>query len=99
MQQMTDNHVPFNPRRVVMARPRKRRKRWRPNWGILWVIVALLGITWLLHNIEPAVTWEELMNYLHVHNRERYSQLAILCIILTTICALWRIVKGKKDDS
>ena len=99
MQQVTGNHVPFDPRRVVMVQPRKRRKRWRPNWAILWVIVALLGITWLLHHIEPAVTWEDVMDYLHVHNRERYSQLAVLGIILTAICFAWQIAKGNKDDS
>lgn len=68
------------------------------QFQIGWILVplALLGMAYLLRHTSPAVTWERVMDLLHVHNRERYTQLFHLCLALTFIVAAVRIL-GRKD--
>lgn len=66
---------------------------------ISWLLVPLciLGMWYLLNHVSPVLQWESVMDFLNVHNRELYTRLAILCLILFFIVAAVRIL-GKKDD-
>lgn len=66
------------------------------QWGWILVPLAVLGMAYLLGHTRPAVTWEHIMDLLHVHNRERYTMLLHLCLALTFVVAAIRIL-GRKD--
>jgi len=63
-----------------------------------WVLIplALLGMAYVLRNTSSVVTWEQIMDLLHVKNRERYTMLFHLCLALTCVVAAIRIL-GRKD--
>lgn len=90
----------FDPRRVVVVRPRKRHKRQRFRWEIVWVALTLLGAAWLLQNIEcnPSMGWERVMDALHVQNRQRYTQMACWGVVLCGIAAIVRILRSQEDE-
>jgi len=68
------------------------------QWGWVLVPLAVLGMAYLLGHTKPAVTWEQIMDFLHVHNRERYTMLLHLCLALTFVVAAARILGHKKKD-
>jgi hypothetical protein len=83
------------PQRVEPpAPPPKRQFQWA------WVLgpLAVLGMAYLLGHTKPAVTWEQIMDLLHVHNRERYTMLLHLCLALTFVVAAVRILSRKNKD-
>jgi len=94
---MTDTrqgHESQPPNRMTEA-PRPEPKE---GFRLEWVLIplALLGMVYLLGHTEPAVTWEQIMDLLHVKNRERYTMLFHLCLALTCVVAAIRIL-GRKD--
>jgi Ni/Fe-hydrogenase subunit HybB-like protein len=84
------------PRKVVMSRPRKKA---RFKWGIVIVPAVLLLAYWVGANIAVGVSWNSVMGALHVHNRQRYTQLACLGLVCVAVVAIARILRKKKDDS
>lgn len=80
------------------VRPRRRRKHWRPNWEILWIGLAVIASVWLVNSVEPGVRWGEIMDYLNVHDRERYSQLCTLGLLLVGASLVWRICRGGGEE-
>ncbi|MBN1509498.1 MAG: hypothetical protein JW955_21805 [Sedimentisphaerales bacterium] len=70
--------------------PRKR-VRWRIVWGALLVVAVL----YVLANVEGSVTWNSIMDSLHVRNRERYTALFLLGCAVTACCAIGRILRDK----
>jgi hypothetical protein len=77
--------------------PRQEQPRYvfRTSW--LLVPIALFGMYYLLANIRPVLKWNNIMNILHVHNRQRYTSLGILCLIIIFIVAAAKII-GTKDE-
>ena len=100
MQQMPRNYPNFDPRfRMQQQRqqqPPAPRRRWRFRWGIVWVVLAILGAVWFLNGVEVAAfEWEDVMRALHVPRRahDRYTRFAVLAIVgiaLTLIVKVWR---------
>jgi hypothetical protein len=76
-----------------MDTPPQRQPEFRTEW--ILVPLALLGMFYLLHHIDPAITWEEVMNLLSVQDRQRYTMLFHLCLVLTCIVIAVRIAGGK----
>ncbi len=68
------------------------------QWGWVLVPLAVLGTAYLLGHTRPAVTWEQVLDLLHVHNRERYTMLLHLCLALTFVVAAVRILGRKNKD-
>lgn len=64
--------------------------------GWLLVPISLFGMYWLLSNIRPVLKWDDVMNILHVHNKERYTSLGILCVIIICIVAITKITGTKE---
>jgi hypothetical protein len=69
------------------------------TFRISWLLVPLciLGMWYLLSHVHPVLEWEAVMDFLNVHNRERYTRLAVLCLTLIFIVATVRIL-GRKND-
>ena len=65
--------------------------------GWLLAPLCILGMWYLLNHVQPVLKWDTVMDFLHVHNRERYTMLGILCLVLIFIVAVVRIT-GRKDD-
>lgn len=79
--------------RVVYVRRRPRRPRRRFHWFLLAVPLVILSAVWLGQGIQPAATWEEVMDALNVRSRERYTQLATLGVLITAGLAVSRVVR------
>ena len=63
-----------------------------------WILVPLciLGMLYVLSHIQPVLKWDAVMDFLNVHNRERYTMIGVLCLVLICIVAVVRII-GRKD--
>ncbi len=78
--------------------PKPKPPRWR--FRISWVAVpaAIIAAIWFIHGATPAFTFEDLMDQLHVQNRERYVDLVTLGLILVVITLVVRICRTKKEE-
>ena len=65
---------------------------------IEWVLVplCLLLMLYILSHIRPVISWQDVMNYLNVHNNERYTMLGHLCLIGILVVAAVKIFSGKR---
>ena len=82
-----------------IPQPPQREQQPKYVFRISWLLAPLcvLGMWYLLSHIHPVLQWESVMDFLNIHNHERYARLAILCLVLIFIVAAVRIL-GKKDD-
>lgn len=64
------------------------------------MLAAILLAAWLVSGIEPAGSWDDLMDFLSVtKNRGRYTMLAVAGVVATVIVAVARILGyGRKED-
>ena len=90
----------FRPPQQDDARQRRQRRppRRRFNWAFVLVPAAILPVFWIINGIEPAGTWDDVMDFLNVKNRERYTMLC--CLGLGVVAVVWvvRILRGKGDE-
>ena len=68
--------------------------QFRPAWII--VPLCMVGMFCLLMRVQPVISWDSVMEFLGVKNKERYTSLMLLCLTLTFIVAAVRIL-GRKD--
>ena len=85
------------PTAQVPPEPQEPKRRFR----IAWVLapLSLLGMFYILGYIQPVLSWDDILDLLHVKNRERYSMLFVLGLLVTGAVAV-RCIWGnnKKDD-
>ena len=90
----------FHGQRPMIARPRRKRRkppqRWRPKWSILLVPAAILLGAYVISHIEPAFTWDQVMRELGIRNRERYTMLMCLGLVIVGIVAIARVLRDDK---
>jgi hypothetical protein len=62
-----------------------------------WVLVpvCLLLMAYILHHIQPVISWEQIMESLHLEDPERYTRLGHLCLVGILVVAAARILSGK----
>jgi|GEM_PF-2641297 len=68
-------------------------RQFRSEW--IWIPVAILGMAYFLSHIQPVLVWDRIMDALHVHDKQRYTQLAIWGIVLVFITITIRLLKRK----
>ena len=68
-------------------------RQFRSEW--IWIPLAILGTVYFLSHIQPVLIWDQIMDGLHVHNKERYTRLAVLGIVLVFITIVVRLFKRK----
>jgi len=83
-----------HPYRAARESPRQEPKQ-RFLWGWILAPLAVLGMAYMLQHTSPAVTWTQIMDLLHVHNRERYTMLFHLCLALILVVATVRILRHR----
>ncbi len=79
---------------VKLPRPKRRSRRFR--WELIVLPASLYGLWWLLSTIKPAFSWDDFLNLIHIKDKQRFSQLAILGISICSICAVMRVWLRKK---
>ena len=101
MAKMSNNNQGTQFQRVQQQPQQMPQREPQPRYvfRISWLLVplCLLGMWYLLSHVSPVLEWGSVMNFLNVHNRELYTRLAILCLVLIFVVAAVRIL-GKKDD-
>ena len=85
----------------VQPRPRRPRPRRLNLWQWMhlgWVLVPIVLIVaaWLATGIEVGVTWNQVMDMLAVHNKEAYTRLALLGLLVVAIVAIAKILRENK---
>ena len=109
MTQLPQPRMPRGPYRQgpqpmpVQPRPRRPRPRrlnfWqRMHWG--WILAPLLLVlaAWLATGIEAGVTWNQVMDMLAVHNKEAYTRLALLGLLVVAFVAIAKILREQRRD-
>lgn len=87
-------HRPARNRSPRPTKSRAPRRRFR--WELIGVPLAIWGFCWFLRATKPVLGWPGVMRLLKVENTERYSQLAVLGIVVCVICALVRIWRPRR---
>ena len=88
-----DNEKPENKK---MTQPEQPGWGWQFNTAWILVPLVLLGMAYLLTSVRSSIAWEEVMDFLGVsQDRAAYTRLFHLCLALTFIVAVVRIM-GKK---
>ena len=87
---MAKETPPQEPRRNEPPPPADQ-YRLRP--GCLLVPLTLIVLYVFLRSIAPVLSWNRVMDVLNVHDRQRYTMLALLCLSLILIAAIWRILR------
>ncbi|TFG71673.1 MAG: hypothetical protein E4H27_04110 [Anaerolineales bacterium] len=88
-----DNEKPAS-RKVI--EPEQPKQEWQFNMGWILVPLVLLGMAYMFSNSRSSITWEYIMDILNVHNRERYTMLFHLGLVIVFIVAAVRIL-GRKE--
>ena len=71
----------------------KERYQLRLGWLILPVL--LLAMYAFLKSIAPVLSWDQVMDWLGVSgDRERFTMMTILMLVLILITAIWRILRS-----
>ena len=87
-------------RRPVVVRPRRRRRkqpeRWRPKWSILLVPAALLLGAYVIAHIEPAFTWDDIMDACAIERRDRFSNLFVAGVVIVGIVSVARVLRDHR---
>ncbi len=90
----------FRPPQQAYRRRRKQARRRKFNWAIVLVPAAVLILLWIISGIEPSGTWDDVMDFLNVKSREKYTLLMCLCLVCVAIIWIARIFrKDSKDET
>ena len=66
---------------------------------IVHIFLACLLAAWFMHNIDPVLGWDDIVNLLGVKRVRNYSMLGILCLAMIAYLLIKRVLgRGKKDD-
>ena len=68
------------------------------RWGIVLVIVAAALAAWLVKGIDPAGSWEEFVDAIGIEKKVRYTQLAILGMVVVAIVSIARVLRKKEEE-
>jgi hypothetical protein len=98
MRQFMPPQLMPSPQHPGYPRPGRRRPRRKFRWYLLTIPLVLFAAKWLAQGIEPAFTWEGVLDALRVRDRERLTQLATLGVLITTAIAIYRVVWEPKDQ-
>ena len=61
--------------------------------------LAVLATQWLAQGLEPAFSWDDVLDALRVRDRTKVTMLATLGVLVTAAVAIVRVVRGRRDDS
>lgn len=88
------NNRRIDPRRIVVVRPRRRRPRFRWEWLLL--PGACVAAVSFLGRVRAAFSFGDVMDALHVRNREQYAMLAVMGLGLIAVVAVARVLRSRR---
>lgn len=96
-----------NPRPLSRQRPNPRRQPGQrlhqtpkpPRWWLFGVPLLFLVAAWLAQGVHPAIEWGEVMTTLRVKDKDSYTKLATLGVLICSGLALGRVVRKSDRDS
>jgi len=97
---MYRHQPPFQPPHqppVIIVRPRRHQPRRGYPWWILVVPLFLLFLMWASRPLHAAFSWTDIMDALNVHDRARFTRLAITGVLITVALALLRVLRGGRS--
>ena len=89
------NTVTTTRRRRRPGRRQRRRKRFR--WELVLIPLAIFLFAWIYRGIEPAGTWDDMIDFLRVRSRERYTMLGCLGIVIVATCSILKALRRNKQ--
>ncbi len=88
----------YDRKPVERRDPEPEQQVWKFNTGWILVPIVLIIMSYIFRNIHPSITWERIMDYLHVKNKDAYTRLFHLFLMVTLTIGLIKILGDKKDD-
>ena len=65
-----------------------------------WILVPLacLATAWVLHVVQPAYAWNDLMTKWGIHDKRSFTMLACLGCAVVAIVAIARVLRRNNDE-
>ena len=83
------------PQMSPLQAPTQRRARKWFRWEYLAIPATIALFAWFMNVAkDPPITWNDLLYQWGIIDRTRFTRLAILCVGLIAITAVWRILRG-----
>ena len=91
------NNPLMNPRPTVVrqVKPPAKRKL-RPAVPLL--LAVIFAFVWITRNVRPAVRWDDVAQLMGVQDYERARMLVCLGLVAVAVCAIARILRGKREE-
>ena len=90
------------PNMPMIVRPPRPPKRYRFRWPLVYVpiltFLTIIIIRWITSSVEISFSWDDIMRYFRIRNRDRIQMLVILGIVVTTIVAIVRIMRPRQEE-
>jgi hypothetical protein len=69
------------------------------GWLIIPLVLVALYVFGKSISPAPELSWENIMDFLHVthENRERFTMMTIFMLVLILVAAIWRILRNDSD--
>ncbi len=71
------------------------RRRKRFHWKLICVILTMAALAWFMSGVKAALTWNQILWLLDIHDRERFTRLFVLGVIVTALCAILRVLRRR----
>ena len=79
---------------LIMQRPKKRKQTFR--FSLLYIPLGLIIAYYIFRHVQISGLWNNVMEGLHVHDKENYTRLAKIGLILVLVVAISRLFKPSK---
>ena len=99
MSQMPSNNQSYGSPQPMPPAPPYPVYRWRFRWVWVYVPCACLIAAMIVASVAtPTFTWGDVMDWLHVLNTGRYTQLGVLGLALIAILVVLRtVLRGSRN--
>ena len=68
------------------------------RWGIVGVLFAIVLAAWVIDSVRFEFEWRDVVQWLGVRNKERFTRLCILGVCLICIVIVIRVLRGDGKD-
>lgn len=92
MAKMPKHNMPAPDQAQDALRPTPPRRRFR--WSLVLVPIICILAAWILNHVQPALTWQEILDRVHIQGQERVRMsrlvaLGLICVGAVMIKRIW----------
>ena len=66
------------------------------RWTVVVIALTCIVLLWFLSGVETVYSWEDVLDALRIHNRERYTRTAALGVLAIVVVSLLRLFRKKE---